>query len=266
MSNLSNSDYIVKVSLKAQVMKSLFNIISNHTNEININFSPNEIVIFFYEELTFSFKINLNNNDNGFTDFYIEDNIKIGINVKHFMSLLKSISPSCNITIFVKKAKNKKDQEKFGLLVEDIEYKKITTMEIKPIDVNEEIQEFDRNFSCKISMSSIVFQSDITLVKSNDSEFVRIIYNNGIITYHTESDIAVVDTTSQCLSDNTNNDGPIILNVRVSKLNDVSSKLSTLSNRVLLYLQNNASMLIVEYSISNIGIIRFGIPTDNNDD
>ena len=260
MSIKSDDKYIVKITTtQSQHIKQLFNLINFHAKEININFSESAISINFHEELNISIIAELNNDDNGFSEFICREPITIGVNVPNIASLLKNIPAKVALTIFVEKNTDPYLPEKFGFIIQDLQNGKITTINIKTIDVNDEdVGQLNKMYSCSVSMQASEFLADINLVKQNMADTLQICYYNGTLKYITKNENKGDIEHVRINAIENNNSGHINIYVKLSKLTEIV-KFSSISKTLTMYIQNN-HILILEYNISNIGIIMFGIP------
>lgn len=261
--------YIVKFTTdQVKTLKQLFNLLNGYIKELNLIFTPDGIFINYHEALNISIKVEINNENNTFSEFYCAEPRCVGVNVSTISSVLKSISDNSDIlfTFFIEKAYTANDNEKFGIIIFYKENCKTITINISIIDVNkDDVEDFEINYSCSIQMIAKSFSKDITIAKANSSEILQICYHDGEMTYITKcknkADIVLnCPDIKVCSFNDKKNNEFINIYIKITKLIDII-KFSNISNVVVMYLKNNSS-LILEYDISNMGKITFGIPND----
>ena len=264
----SDDKYIVKITTnQANNIKHLFNLINLHVKEANLNFCEEGIFIRFHEELNISIKVELDNENNGFTEFICREPITIGVNVSNIANVLKNIPAKVLLTIFVERNSDPNLPEKFGFIIENPENSRITRFDIKPIDVNDEDSiELEQEYGCNIGLLPVDFANDINTLKQNGSDSIQITYYKGVLKFYSKSDKADIEIIGRNSNDNAINVNNTHINIytKIAKLIDIS-KFSAISKSMTMYIQND-SIIIIEYAIANMGHIRFGIPNNNKPD
>ena len=246
----------------------IFNI---NVKEANIRFSPETITINYHEELNIALKTELSNQNNGFSQFLVREPRSVGVNVGIIALLLKSAPAKIVLTIFIERRSDPQENEKFGFLIEEPESGKVTRVDISPIDVDDEdIGDLEVNYGCNIVMQASEFLADINQLKVNGSDSLQICYYNGVLKYFSKCknkaniETSRANTTERDLTTKTSagtSSGHINIYVKLSKLVEIV-KFSSISKTLVMHLQNN-HILVLEYDISNLGTILFGIPNIN---
>ena len=262
----SNDIYKVKITTSQGTMfKTLFSLISTHMSEVDICCDSEKIIICYCEKAIIRIVAELNNNNRGFSEFYVEEPVKIGVNVTDIVKILKTISSKDSVTMYLEKQLKEESIGNFGFIINSNSIS--TNFGSKIIDTNmDPFESEDEDYSCTIRMSSSVLHTIITNLKVSDADIINIIYNKGELSFSAGGGTKAL-IISKCKSieeeEDSNGNMPsnnkkiISIYVKLHKLLDIV-KNTSLSQFVTLHLDND-KIFILEYSIASLGKIIIGM-------
>jgi len=191
-----------------------------------------------------------------FEYFYCKERIIAGINMLNLFKLIKTMSNSDTLTIFI----NKNDINKLGIKINNHEKNTQTIYKLNLLDIPEE----------DITIPPAEFETELTLPSSDFQKLIRDMINIGenteiksigsTLTFNCDGDFA---NQSTLLGETQNglqfkqNTSPeyLVQGVFSLKYLILFTKCTNLCNQIQLYIKNDYP-LIIQYTIASLGIIK----------
>ena len=191
-----------------------------------------------------------------FESFYCKERIVAGINMLNLFKLIKTMSNSDTLTIFI----NKNDVNKLGIKINNHEKNTQTIYKLNLLDIPEE----------NITIPPAEFETELTLPSSDFQKLIRDMINIGenteiksigsTLTFNCEGDFANQSTllgeTQNGLQfkQNTSPEYPA-QGIFSLKYLILFTKCTNLCNQIQLYIKNDYP-LIIQYTIASLGMIK----------
>jgi proliferating cell nuclear antigen len=243
------------VTIQAAAIKSIFEVLKDILNDVNIYFKPEGMCITTLDTSKTSLVDMFLAADN-FEEYSCEHEIIAGINILNTFRLFKSITNNDVLTIEI----TGKDFANVHIVNEN--KKTSTTFQLKLLDINESRIEIpDTDVETTITtMLSVDFQR-ICRDMSNIGDEIIITRESNKLTLACEGDFANQETSIECV-----NESPKISGLYSLKYLNIFTKASGMCSSVQLIQETGNRFLILKYNVANLGDLKFYLATKINED
>lgn len=240
-------------TVQAAAFKSLFEVLKEILNDINIYFSPAGIKISTLDTARAALVDMFLSADN-FEEYSCEEEeFTAGVNITNTFKLLKSISAHDILTMEIN------DREHLQILIENSQKKSKTSFKLKLLDINEDYIEVPNiDMSVVTTMQSVDFQK-ICRDMNNIGNDVEITRHNNIFSVKCEGDFADQSTEIECIDDQ--NFSGNISGMYSLKYINMFTKATNMCSIVQIMQEEQNRFLILKYNIANLGEIHFYVAT-----
>jgi proliferating cell nuclear antigen len=255
-------------TVQASAFRTLWEALKEVLTDVNLQFTPDGLKISSMDGAK-STLVYLKLFASKFEYYFCDGSINAGVNMISMFKLMKTISNQDTVSFFIKNDQT----DKMGIRIENKEKKTVSVAMLKLLDIDEDILSIpDVTFDAIITMPSTDFQrycrdmqviaSHVTLSSFRDED------GNHCFEIATEGDFAnttvrIGQTTSGlCFSETPNADASGTFPLKYLNL---FTKSTNLCSTVEIYLKDTLP-LILEYSVANLGQLRFMLSPTNNDD
>jgi proliferating cell nuclear antigen len=240
-------------TVQASAFKSLFEVLKDILNDVNIYFSPEGVKITTLDTARAAL-VDINLCADNFEEYTCtEENISAGVNISNTFKLLKSISAQDTLTIEIV------SREFLKITIENVNKKTHTSFNLKLLDINEDyIQVPTVNMSVITSIPSIDFQK-ICRDMNNIGTDVEISRTGNNFEIKCDGDFANQYTKIECV-DNQNFSGHITGLYSLKYIN-MFTKATNMCSTVEIMQENENRFLILKYNIANLGEVHFYVAT-----
>jgi proliferating cell nuclear antigen len=269
--NINNSDYLLNIkTIQASTIKLVIDAMKEILMDVNLEFDDTGMKIIALDN-THIVLIHLKLEAEKFERYYCEKKLYVGINMLKFHMLIKTITNSDILSLFILKS----DPNILGITIENSERNVKTTYRLSMLDidvVNVDIPPQD--FNTIITMPSSYLQKIIRDMH-NLAEFIEIKNENDKLILSCQGEFCCQETIlgtekSQNINMRKNNDmvtegtKEVIQGVFSLKYLSIFTKCTNLSSSVEIYLKN-AYPIILQYSIASMGTVRLCLAQKNED-
>jgi proliferating cell nuclear antigen len=255
------SDNIVEVkTVQSSAFKNFIEAVKEILSDVNIQIDKSGIRI-----------LTINNNNSilmyskleakNFESFYCKDKIIIGVNMTNFFKIIKTITSSDSLTLFIEKNR----ENSLGIKIENIDKKIYSKYYLNLIEVDDVSYEIPSvQFQSIITMPSNEFNKICKDMHSLEAEIVEIKSVGNKLIFSCSSQIADRETI---IEENSDSEG---LNFMLSSNNDIIqgyynlkdlnlfAKCTNLCLSIQLLMKNNFP-LIIKFEIANLGYLQLGL-------
>lgn len=240
-------------TVQASAFRSLFEVLKDILNDINIYFSPQGIKISTLDTARAALVDIFLGADN-FEEYQCPDeSIAAGVNISNTFKLLKSISAQDTLTISIE------SKEFLKFTIENDTKKTKSTFSLKLLDINEDfIQVPTVNMSVITTLPSVDFQK-ICRDMNNIGTDVEISRCRNEFQIKCDGDFANQHTTIEC-TDDQNFSGNISGMYSLKYIN-MFTKATSMCSTVQIMQENENRFLILKYNIANLGEVHFYVAT-----
>ena len=261
-----DDNYILEVKT---VQSSAFRILVEALKEIltdaNLEFDESGIKVMAMDS-SHTVLVHLKLNSGNFESFFCKNKLILGINMINFFKLIKTMSNSDTLTLFV----TEENESVLGIKIENSEKNSVTKYKLNLMDLHEDqIQIPPASFDSVITMPSTDFQK-ICRDMHNLADDIEIKSVGQQLMFNCKGDFASQDTcigeanSGMAFIKNQNPD-EIVQGVFALKHLVLFSKCTNLCNSIEMYLKNDYP-LIIQYSVASLGNIKLCLaPQVNND-
>lgn len=272
MSEVDNGRLFTIKTLKAVIIKGLFEVIKPYIKETNIMITPEYIKISSLD-IAKSSVTYVRLDAKKFESYYCKEPIIIGIDTATFFKAIKSANRRETITFFM----DANDTDKLGIELADLFQGKVKAYKIPLLALEEKMVHVqDMQFDYIINMPSVQFQQIIKDIHLLDGKIVEIKSVGKQLIFSCNDGIAEFRTAISEIDDATNKDQKTLLqqngeDVRSVKFSKSSNtivqgkfkmsylmsfiKASHLCESMNLLLTNDQP-LILEYFVADLGVLR----------
>jgi len=241
-------------TVQSHSLKTLFEVLKDVLTDVNIIFDESGIKIMAMDGNHVAL-IHLKLEAENFEYFFCKEKTMIGVCMMSFYKLMKTVSNSDTVTMFMEED----NTDQLHISIRNAEKNSMTNFSLKLLDIDEEELSIpDVDIDCIVTMNSNEFQKlcrDMTNIK----DVIRITSEGDKITFSTEGDFAkwetIIGETSHGLSFSKQADHYISAEYSLKYIN-LFTKSTNLCNTIQLYMKRDYP-LILEYSVGNLGTIRF---------
>jgi len=249
-------------TVQSHSLKTLFEVLKDILTDVNIIFDENGIKIMAMDGNHVAL-IHLKLEADNFESYYCKRKTMIGVSMISFFKLMKTISNSDIITMFMEE----ENTDVLNINIQNSEKNTKTNFSLKLLDLDEEELDIpDVDIDCIVTMSSNEFQKlcrDMTNIKDT----VTITSENNTISFSCEGDFAkwetIIGETSHGLSFNKESSECISADYSLKYIN-LFTKSTNLCSTIELYLKKDYP-LIMKYNVGNLGEIRFCLAAKRTD-
>ena len=281
--NVKGNERIFTIkTLKAIIIKSLFEILKPYIKETNILISKDCIKISTLDNSKISLTY-VKLNANKFEVYDCEKPVVLGIDTTTFFKTIKSANRRETITLYM----NKNDEDKLGIELADPFVGKIKDFKLPLLALDDKvINVTDMTFDYIINMPSIQFQQIIKDIHILEGKIVEIKSIGKQLIFSCTDGIAEFRTAISEIDNNLNKDqksllqqnGEDIKSIKFEKSNDKivqgRFKLNHLMNFIkashlcenMNILLTNDKPLVLEYFVADLGVLRFLLVNFAGDD
>lgn len=268
--NINNSEYLLNIkTIQASTIKLVIDAMKEILMDVNLEFDDTGMKIIALDN-THIVLIHLKLDAEKFERYYCEKKLYVGINMLKFHMLIKTITNSDILSLFILKS----DPNILGITIENSERNVKTTYRLSMLDidvVNVDIPPQD--FNTIITMPSSYLQKIIRDMH-NLAEYIEIKNENDKLILSCQGEFCCQETIlgtekSQNINMRKNDMGleankEVIQGVFSLKYLSIFTKCTNLSSSVEIYLKN-AYPIILQYSIASMGTVRLCLAQKNDD-
>lgn len=240
-------------TVQATAFKSLFEVLKDILNDVNIYFSPQGVKISTLDTARAALVDIFLYADN-FEEYVCpEENISAGVNISNTFKLLKSISAHDTLTMEIV------SKEFLRVTIENVNKKTNTSFNLKLLDINEDyIQVPEINMSVVTTMQSIDFQK-ICRDMNNIGTDVEITRRGSIFQIKCDGDFANQCTEIECVDEQ--NFSGHITGLYSLKYVNMFTKATNMCSAVQIMQEEENRFLILKYNVANLGEVHFYVAT-----
>lgn len=240
-------------TVQASAFKSLFEVLKDILNDVNIYFSPNGVKISTLDTARAAL-VDIHLGADNFEEYTCkEENISAGVNISNTFKLLKSISAHDTLTMEIV------SREFLKITIENVTKKTHTSFNLKLLDINEDfIQVPEVNMSVVTTIPSIDFQK-ICRDINNIGTDVEITRNGNNFEIKCDGDFANQYTKIECVDDQ--NFSGHITGLYSLKYINMFTKATNMCSTVQIMQEMDNRFLILKYNIANLGEVHFYVAT-----
>jgi proliferating cell nuclear antigen len=269
-----NNERIFEIkTLKAIILKSIFEIIKPFIKETNILISQDGIKISTMDTAKVSLTY-IKLHAKKFESYYCEKPVIIGIDTTTFFKCIKSVNRRDTITLYM----NKDEEEKLGIELSDPFMGKMKDYKIPLLALDDKVMNIsDIEYEYVINMPSSQFQQIIKDIHLLEGKVIEIKSISKQLIFGCTDGLAEFNTSISEIDDNLNKDqkallvqnGEEVRSIKFQKTNDkiVQGKFkldklmnfikaSHLCDNMNIYVTNDKP-LILEYPAADLGTMRF---------
>lgn len=267
MSNINNDDYLLNIkTVQASTIKLVIDAMKEILMDVNLEFDDTGMKIIALDN-THIVLIHLKLEADKFEKYFCEKKLYVGINMLKFHMLIKTITNSDILSLFILKS----DPNILGITIENGERNVKTTYKLSMLDidvVNVDIPPQD--FNTIITMPSAYLQKIIRDMH-NLAEYMEIKNINDKLILNCQGEFCCQETVlgtekSQNINMKKNNENvkEIVQGVFSLKYLSIFTKCTNLCSTVEIYLKNSYP-IILQYSIASMGTVRLCLAPKNDD-
>lgn len=261
--------YLFEVkTIKSGAFRTLIEALKEPLTDVNWEFTPKGISVLSMDNAHIVL-VNLHLDAEQFEEYYCNKNYTVGINMSNFFKIIKSLTNSDTLTLFLEK----NDETRLGIKIENGEKNSKIIFKMNTLDINIDKPHIpNEQFSSHITMPSVDFQKicrDMRVI--SDKVEIKCVGNQ--LSFKAVGDFAEqetiiiqnqIDNKGECAIiksyDDTIFQGLYILEQLVS-----FTKCTNLCNTVQIFMKNDFP-LVIRYKVSCLGEIKFCLVPINEDD
>lgn len=251
--------YIMYIrTVQASAIRTLSEALKEVLTDTNIHFDNTGFRIMSIDSKKVAF-VHLKLDHDKFENYYCSTQFTIGVNMISLHKLLKTISNSDIITLYIEKD----DVHKLGIKIENTEKKIRSESKLKLLDLDEDgLTIPDVVFDSVFNMPCVDFQKhcrDLMTI----SEMVDIYSYGDMFTMYANGDFAEQRIHIGDETEETQNKDPSFIGRYPLKYLNLFCKSSGLCPTIEIYLKEDFPIILI-YSVANLGKVRFGLaPKDS---
>ena len=236
-------------TVQATAVKSLFEVLKDILNDINIYFTPTGIKISTLDTARAAL-VDIFLSSVNFEEYECkEERLAAGVNITNTFKLLKTISVNDTLVMEIE------DREHLRIRIENVQKKTSTSFNLKLLDINEDFIEIPKtNMTVVTTMSSVDLQK-ICRDMNNIGTEVTISRNKAIFGITCEGDFADQKTYIECADDQ--NFTEHIEGTYSLKYINMFTKATNMCSIVQIMQEEQNRFLILKYNIANLGELHF---------
>lgn len=240
-------------TVQASAFKSLFEVLKDILNDVNIYFSPLGVKISTLDTARAALVDIFLHADNFEEYSCTDETLSAGVNISNTFKLLKSISAQDTLTMEIT------SKEFLKVTIENVNKKTNTSFSLKLLDINEDfIQVPTLNMSVVTTIPSVDFQK-ICRDMNNIGTDVEITRDKNIFQVKCDGDFANQCTQIEC-TDEENFSGHITGLYSLKYIN-MFTKATNMCSVVQIMQEQDNRFLILKYNIANLGEVHFYVAT-----
>jgi proliferating cell nuclear antigen len=240
------------VSIQASAFKSIFEVLKDILNDVNMYFRPDGIRIITLDTARTAL-VDLFLSSDNFEEYECPAEIVAGINIANTFKLLKTITSNDTITLSIS------NKEHMDIVIKNDTKKTVTKFQLKLLDINEDQIELPEiEMSVVTTMQSMDFQR-ICRDMNNIANEVKIIRADKKFTICCEGDFANQDTTIECSDDTCK--GNSVEGMYSLKYLNIFTKATGMCSTVQILQEQENRFLVLKYNVANLGELKFYLAT-----
>jgi len=233
-------------TVQASAFKSIFEVLKDVLNDVNIVFSPSGMNILTLDTARVAL-IDLTLASENFEEYECEREIVVGVNMSNLFKLLKIISNNDTLEL------NVVNRDALNIKIENAEKSSVTTFNLKLLDINDDrIEMPDVPIESITTLTSVDFQR-LCRDMGNISTNVMIHRSGNTLALSCKGDFADQSTSIECV-EKTETD---ISGLYSLKYMNIFTKATSMSSKMQLRLNSISNFLILHYNVANLGHMEF---------
>jgi len=234
-------------TIQASALKSVFEVLKDIINDVNVYFSAKGIHILTLDTARVTL-VHMELSSENFEEYECPDDIIAGLNMANVYKLLKSVSGQDTLFVRIE------GRDYMEIYIENPEKKSATNFKLKLLDINEDILEFpDINMNVITTMPSVDFQR-ITRDMGNLSNEMDIIRDGNKLELSCRGDFADQKTVIE-FPETVKRTGSTF---SLKYINLFTKATNMCSSVQLMQDSENENMpIIFRYTIANLGDLKF---------
>jgi len=234
-------------TIQASALKSVFEVLKDIINDVNVYFSPKGIHILTLDTARVTL-VHMELGSENFEEYECPSDIVAGLNMANVYKLLKSVSGQDTLFVRIE------GRDYMEIYIENPEKKSATSFKLKLLDINEDILEFpDINMNVITTMPSVDFQR-ITRDMGNLSNEMDIIRDGNKLELSCRGDFADQKTVIE-FPETVKRTGSTF---SLKYINLFTKATNMCSSVQLMQDSENENMpIIFRYTIANLGDLKF---------
>ena len=242
------------VTIQASAVKSIFEVLKDILNDVNIYFQPDGMYIVTLDTARTSL-VDMYLAADNFEEYFCEQEIIAGINISNTFKLLKTITNNDVLKIEI----NSKEHMDIEIISES--KKTNTHFQLKLLDINES----------RIEVPSVTMTSNTILPSADFQRLCRDMSNIGTDIEITrsgcdfklkcEGDFASQETCIQCPEES-----PEISGLYSLRYLNIFTKATSMCASVQIMQEEGNRFLILKYNVANLGELKFYLATKVSED
>jgi len=248
-------------SVQGNAIRTLFEVLKEILHDTNLVFDETGVRLMTMDGSHVSL-IHMRLDAANFEKYHCVEKTTIGVNMLSVFKLIKCMSSHDTVVFSI----SKKNTHELGIRIENSDKNAVTQYQLKLLDIDvEEITIDDQVFESVITMPSQYFQR-LCRDMANIGDAVHIRSHGDTFVLRCEGDFARQETTITEKTDSmtmlTKSDDVIEGTFSLKYLN-LFTKSTNLCNTIEIYMKKNFP-LILEYNVASLGIIRFCLAPNQN--
>jgi len=257
INDINNTKYSLELkTVQSSAFRILIEALKEILTDANLEFDENSLKIIAMDA-SHTVLVHLKLEGSNFEHYYCPYKMVLGINMLNFFKLIKTMSNSDTLTLYVEKS----NQNQLCIKIENGDKNTITTYKLNLMDLNEEsIQIPPAQFSSVITMPSNDFQK-ICRDMHNLSETIEIKSAGTQLIFSCKGDFAQQETIMGESSQQgmkftqKQEESEIVQGIFALKHLVLFTKCTNLCNQIEMYLKNDYP-LIINYTVASLGNIK----------
>jgi proliferating cell nuclear antigen len=242
------------VTIQASAVKSIFEVLKDILNDVNIYFRPDGVYIVTLDTARTSL-VDMYLAADNFEQYSCEQEIIAGINISNTFKLLKTITNNDVLTMEI----NSKEYMNIEIISES--KKTNTHFQLKLLDINESRIEVP---SVNMTSVTIIPSADFQRLcrdMSNIGDDIEITRSGKNFTLKCEGDFASQDTSIECPDES-----PEIRGLYSLRYLNIFTKATSMCASVQIMQEEGNRFLILKYNVANLGELKFYLATKVSED
>ena len=242
------------VTIQASAVKSIFEVLKDILNDVNIYFQPDGMYIVTLDTARTSL-VDMYLAADNFEEYSCEQEIIAGINISNTFKLLKTITNNDVLTIEIN------SKEYMDIEITSEVKKTSTKFQLKLLDINES----------KIEVPNVTMTSITTLPSADFQRLCRDMSNIGAdieitrvgkeLRLRCEGDFANQETSIECPEES-----PEIAGLYSLRYLNIFTKATSMCSSVQIMQEEGNRFLILKYNVANLGELKFYLATKVSED
>jgi len=242
------------VTIQASAVKSIFEVLKDILNDVNIYFQPDGMYIVTLDTARTSL-VDMYLAADNFEEYFCEQEIIAGINISNTFKLLKTITNNDVLKIEI----NSKEHMDIEIISES--KKTNTHFQLKLLDINESRIEVP---SVTMTSNTILPSADFQRLcrdMSNIGQDIEITRGGKYFKLKCEGDFASQETCIECPDDSQEIGGLYSL-----RYLNIFTKATSMCSSVQIMQEEGNRFLILKYNVANLGDLKFYLATKVSED